>query len=286
MSTDAGRAHPAPEELDLLLGPGAEPDASAEATEVRAHVRDCATCAALVAEMATVRELLRTAGRDVPPPPADLDTRIAAALAAAAAGPEPAGGTTGTTVVPLQRPQPRVPRWATVAAGLVVLAGSALTAGQLIGGSGSDQATSASDQAESTDAAGEVAGAAATPVLRSGTDYGPDTLPRQVLALLNDPQERAEEPAQESAEESADGPAGTLAAPVEEPVATPQGLAECLVALGAPGAVPQVVDLATWQGEPVAVIVLDEGDRRGVWVVERTCAPGADGLVHYASVTG
>lgn len=279
MSTDAVGAHPAPEELDLLLGPGAGPDASAEATEVRKHVRDCATCAALMAEMATVRELLRTAGRDVPPPPEDLDTRIAAALAAAGARPQPGGG---TTVVPLQRPQPRVPRWATVAAGLVVLAGSALTAGQLIGGSGTDQATSASDQAESTDAAGEVAGAAATPVLRSGTDYGPDTLPRQVLALLNDPQQRAEE----STEESADGPAGTLAAPVEEPVATPQGLAECLVALGAPGAVPQVVDLATWQGEPVAVIVLDEGDRRGVWVVERTCAPGADGLVHYASVTG
>jgi hypothetical protein len=46
-----------------------------------------------------------------------------------------------------------------------------------------------------------------------------------------------------------------------------------------------VVDLATWQGRDVAVIVLQsQPDRAEVWVVDRSCRPGADGLVYYQSV--
>ncbi len=66
------------------------------------------------------------------------------------------------------------------------------------------------------------------------------------------------------------------------PLSTPAGVGGCLEALGAQGEVPLAVDLATYQGEPAAVIVLPS-DREGVdvWVVTRTCAPGDDGLQQF-----
>jgi hypothetical protein len=70
-----------------------------------------------------------------------------------------------------------------------------------------------------------------------------------------------------------------------EALATQEGVDGCLQALGVTGDAPVVIDLATWQGRQVAVIVLDEGGRDAVWVVDRGCRPGADGLVHYQVVT-
>jgi hypothetical protein len=103
-------------------------------------------------------------------------------------------------------------------------------------------------------------------------------LGEQVAALVG----RGGMRAQEAPRAAVESPEGGLS--------TPEGLAGCLEAIGASGQTPRVVDLATWEGREVAVIVLDDPDagtgRLGVWVVERSCRPGADGLVHYQSVTG
>lgn len=272
-----GGGHPAPEELDLLL----EDDLGTAARDPRVveHVEGCEQCRTTLSGMAQVRSLLRAESECVPPPPSDLDARISAALAVAARdGRSPAPRALDGTVVPLRRPGPRVPRWAAVAAGLVVLAGAALTSTQLVG---QDRpATSLAERAagdESSGDAGAAEAAPAVPVVATGTDYTPDRLAAQVADLL------------EVAPEAGGGPLSATeargdAAPSGEPLATPEGLAGCLDALGSPGAAPEAVDLATWQGRDVAVIVLDTGDAAAVWVVERTCAPGADGLVHYQSL--
>ncbi|MFP5334542.1 MAG: anti-sigma factor family protein [Actinomycetes bacterium] len=279
MSTSG--AHPAPEELDVLLEADSPDVPASERARLAAHVESCGPCRDTVDGMAGVRALLRAEAAHVPEPPADLDARIAAALAAApAAAP--------TTVVPLRRERPRVPRWAAVAAGLLVLGGAALTASQTLGGGGALVTAGSGGGDEAAESSAAEAGALpAAPVLATGTDYDPEGLGEQVGRLV----EQAPGAATLSATERDGGAAaeerpGTVDAQRSaEPLAIPQGLAGCLEALGATGAVPLAVDLATWRGRDVAVIVLDEGESRAVWVVERTCAPGADGLVHYQSVT-
>ena len=66
-------------------------------------------------------------------------------------------------------------------------------------------------------------------------------------------------------------------------LASPAGLQACLGSLGVAPSVPQLVDLATYEGKPVAVIVLPApaGVGRQVWVVSRTCAGTQDGLAYY-----
>lgn len=270
-----GGGHPAPEELDLLLD---DPGSAARDPRVVEHVEGCEQCRATLSGMAEVRSLLRAEAARVPLPPADLDARISAALATAGDGRSLPSGAPDGTVVPLRRPGPRVPRWAAVAAGLVVLAGAALTATQLVG---QDRpVTSLAERAGGEDSSadgGAAEAAPAAPVVATGTDYAPDRLPAQVADLLEMAPQAGSLPLT-ATEARGD------AAPSGEPLATPEGLAGCLQALGSPGAVPEAVDLATWQGREVAVIVLDTGDATAVWVVQRTCAPGADGLVHYQSL--
>lgn len=289
MSTSG--AHPAPEELDVLLEAAAPDVPPAERARVAAHVASCARCRETVDGMADVRELLRALAADVPAPPDDLDHRIAAALASALTA-APAGTEVGSsgTVLPLRRERPRVPRWASVAAGLLVLGGAALTASQTLGGA--DGTLVAAESGGDDEAAGSSAADAgalpAAPVLANGTDYGPEGLADQVTRLVEQAPGAATLSASEDGggESVGEGPPQPLDAERSAAtLASPEGLAGCLEALGAPGAVPLVVDLATWQGREVAVIVLDESEARAVWVVLRTCAPGADGLVHYQSVT-
>ena len=68
--------------------------------------------------------------------------------------------------------------------------------------------------------------------------------------------------------------------------ATPQGLAGCLSALGAPSTTPLLVDVATFEGKPAAVLVLPgDGRRPEIWVVSPTCTPGADGMKYFTTVT-
>jgi hypothetical protein len=304
VSSTTGGGHPAPDELDLLLEE--QPGHPAGSPELAAHVSTCASCAEVLAGMSQVRALLRAEAAHVPPPPADLEDRIRAALADAGAdtgadtgadaGVQDGGRTGAAEAVPL-RARPRVPRWLAAAAGLVVLGGAAATATQLVGGGADSTAMFGQDAAdgggESAAGAAEAAPDASARVVATGTDYDADTLADQVGSLLaEDPAPapvtgpiatRLAEP-QDSAAEDSELDSESESESESESVADPDVLAGCLAALGADPATPAVVDLASWQGQEAAVIVLDEEARHTVWVVERDCRPGDDGLLHYQAL--
>jgi hypothetical protein len=288
VSSPVRDGHPDPEELDLLLDD--DPDV---AGEVRAHVEGCDRCSEVLADLTRVRGLLHAEAGRTPPPPPDLDERIAAALAEAArswSAPEsaPAASSGGAeTVVPLRR-RSTVPRWVALAAGLVVLAGAGGTATQLRGpGNGASSLATSGADAEAGAAAPEAA--AQAPVLATGTDYEPADLVGQVDALLAAAKDDGGRPGPAASSLSApglspQGDAGQDAA--GSPLTDPAALAGCLQALGAGSTTPLAVDLATWQGRPAAVLLLPDAraGRTQVWVVSPTCRPGADGLLHYQVV--
>ena len=76
MTSPAPGAHPPPEEVDALLDP------SGGDARVSAHVEDCERCGRVRDDLRAVRALLGAQARSLPPEPADLGARIAAALAA------------------------------------------------------------------------------------------------------------------------------------------------------------------------------------------------------------
>lgn len=300
MTTPSPGGHPPPEDLDLLLEAEEAAVGDAQRATTAGHVAACAQCAATVREMAWVRDLLRAEAERTPPLPADLPARLAAALDAERSLPAPAPSPgPAADVVPLRRRPAGVPRWLAAAAGLVLLGGAAAAATELL--AGGDGAAVMSGGAESTGEQGASGGApearapVGVPVLQTGEDYTADRLDEQVRGLIaaaeaGPPAEALDNAGTatldapvpqgaEGAEELAGGAEGTR-------LAAPDALAGCLEAIGAAGATPQAVDLATFDGRQVAVIVLPgNGARSQVWVVDPGCRPGADGLVHYQVVT-
>ncbi len=300
MTSPAPDAHPSPEEVDALLDP------SGGDAHVGAHVAVCDRCTQVRDGLLQVRALLGEQARSLPPEPADLGARIAAALAAepplsgrpsATAG--PLGGardTRPTTVVSLEERRRRRPwaTWLAAAASVAVIgAGGTFLLGQL-GGGASDSSAGAAAEApalatqNSSDAGGtEAEGLENAPVapsvqgtsegtasasrpdaLRaSGTDYGRTGLVAQAQALLvaldtSAPQDR--DPASEP--RSVQGYA----------VAAETSLDACLVAVGRPGAEPVVTDLATFEGQDAAVVVITDRDGYEVLVVPAGCGAGED----------
>lgn len=231
------------------------------------HLATCATCRHAVDEQRQVRDLL--AGLPGPGPvPAEVVLAIDAALVEAAAARVAVLG----QVVPLPSQRGTAPaarrgpnRWLLAAAAVVVFGAGGLLV-KTVPSSGGDTATSASaDQLKDNGAASaEATPQAATVVRASGTAYTQASIVAQVGALLQ-----------------AGGPLTAVGAYDAQPLAAPAGLAGCLQALGA-STEPLAVDLATYDGAPVAVIVLATNDGgREVWVVARTCRPGADGTRYY-----
>lgn len=291
--------HPSPEEVDALLDPtGGDPS-------VARHVRGCAECAEVHAALGEVRVLLREEALRVPPPPADLDARITAALAGAGSSVRAGGhrqhgtGSTTADVVPLAPRRRAAPRWLAVAAGVAVLGGVSLTTGQLLDGgfSGQDAAVTAgsaqeegalSDAPPPTVLDGEVA------AVSTGTDYRERELADQVRVLVALGEGSAQpgltpatRPGSQDGDGSgdSDGRPGTSSADELGLLTSPAGVAGCLEAIGAGDRAPLAVDLATYHGNPAAVIVLpSDGGGLDAWVVARSCAPGADGLQQFAHV--
>ena len=89
----------------------------------------------------------------------------------------------------------------------------------------------------------------------SETDYTEADLADQARAMLSHP----------------DAPIQVLAAeaPTLGPIATEVGLESCLTAHSLPTDAPVHVDIANYEGEPAAIIVVTEGGRSTVRVVER-----------------
>lgn len=234
------------------------------------HLTTCATCRQAVDEQRQVRDLL--AGLPGPGPvPADVVLAIDAALREAA----PAQVAVLGQVVSLPAQRGATPaarrgpsRWLLAAAAVVVLGAGGMLVKTVPSGGG-DAASSASAErvakngAASPEAAPQ-ADSAATVVRASGTAYTPAAIVAQVGTLLQSG--------------GAFASRETFAA---ERLTSPAGLAGCLQALGA-GTEPLAVDLATFGGAPAAIVVLATNDGgREVWVVARTCRPGADGTLYY-----
>ncbi|GAB3592539.1 hypothetical protein GCM10027446_13370 [Angustibacter peucedani] len=250
------------------------------------HVAGCARCQADLAAQQEVRALL--AGLPDPgPAPDDVVERLSTTLRQlAAAEPlgrpldsvpddDPAAGSAeaGSTVVPIgSAPSARRRRpLLAVAAALVLVAGGGAALSQIMPGSGGADSSAAGGAAASIaqrsagDDAEQGTGQGVVRSIASGTDYTRAGLAREVDATL--------------ARKTSSGVAG-----VQGPLSDATGVASCVAALGAGAARPLLVDVARFEGQPAAVVVLPAtGGGREIWVVSTSCAPGQDGTKYFTT---
>lgn len=293
-----------------------------EATDgARRHVAGCPRCTAELAALDRVPALLASAG-GVGPMPVEVVTAVDAALAVEAGGPvvtgvtEVADGTdrppessdlaAARTVTPLPTGHDRSPVGMRLlqAAAVVVLLLAGVGIGVSALGGGSDGDSSTAGGADSSTMADEATGSGAYPLTASGRDWNADAVAQDAPKLLDGSlsppvaadrlRERfsarsgddagadggSEDPdAPPSAASSADGSAARLA--------TGPALAECVAALADGPVTPLAVDIATWQQQPAAVIVLPQPDDPSaveVWVVAPTCSTSDAKLLYYANL--
>jgi hypothetical protein len=227
---------------------------------------------------------------DPGPMPDDLVARISAALAAEADAVRPAPSAGGAAAGPDERVEgagqvlplrPRRSRFRHlgVAAAVVVaigLGGYGLTAmpgdvGATLGagGSGDDSATevqsgSSAAQSDSSRAL-EPATDPGVVVVMSGRDYQSEDLAADARALADGRKQQV--------------PDLTAEAPSIGPIATPIGARSCAASLGVPPTAALVVDVATVDGRPAAVLVATADGARTAYAVERYCPTGTTGLI-------
>jgi len=265
--------HPDPEELAAVAV--GDPDVG---VEVRAHVGDCAECAA---DVAAINGVLRSL-RELPElrMPVDVVTAVERALADEPAAVAPA------SLAAARARRGRLMPFAAAASAV----GLAAVLGTTVLRTNDQRSTDAGDAA--TDS---VAGAEAAPgprILTSGTDYREAELDFQVRDALTAPPAAAAL----SAEDSAAGRgAGTADAPLGSteqssartaPALTPEQLQSCVDELsGAPGSSPLLVDYASYAGRPAVVVVLPfREDTVDVFVVRSDCRVGNDALIYFKRV--
>ena len=216
---------------------------------------------------------------DPGPMPADLVARISAALAAEAdvVRPVPSAsatpGETDGSVVPIRRRSSRL-RHLGIAAAVVVavgLGGYGLTAIpedvsaslDAVGGGADDGGAEA--RSDSSGAMAPTAGSGAVVVVMSGRTYTSQDLAGTAQAMADAEKQVV--------------PDLTAEAPSIGPIATPLGARSCADALGLPVSADLLVDLATVDGRPAAVIVATVDDERTAYAVERSCPSGPSGPI-------
>jgi hypothetical protein len=270
------------------------------------HLAGCPACRGDLERLADIPGRLGAAG-PVEPIPADVASRLDAALATAAT--EPADVAAASTVLPLQgapaahrreRSSPRGLRLLQAAAAAVVVLGlGGLAVSALHGGS---------DSGGTADTAGAASGgsagakSAAVPITASGRDWTPTTLAAAAPALAAGTYGPAFAAYDDNTRKSAasgssvptpaaprlpsttasgsSGPAehGTAAGAAGK-LADPTALRACVTNLtdGDTTMQPLAVDLARWQGQPAAVLVFPTaGDPASldVYVVAPDCPTG------------
>jgi hypothetical protein len=160
------------------------------------------------------------------------------------------------TVVPLRQ---RWPVIGAAAAAVAVLAiGGAVVANQVRGSSGG--LASIPPPAASTGSVGSVH------VQVSNTAYTKDSLVSGAQALIASP-----------------GPDASVGdAPSAGPLVTQAGAAACVQALQAGDAGAVSIDLATYEGQPAAIVVVKRSDSTSVYAVQRDCGDGDAGILQDA----
>lgn len=310
-------AHP---DADALADLAADVLPPERATAVQEHVVGCELCAGLLAGAEGIRGLLLA--DDPGPMPPEVLARIEAAIAAApaaagpaaaapAAGPVPIGS--GAAIRRRSRGPQRTRRQArdedrgsrsgrrgtwllAAAAAAIAIGGGALAVRELVlpaGGSGSG-ATTASDargiadsadagaagperDASSAEAPVPAAGAGGV-VVATGTDYSAKDLSAQVTRLV-DRVALAGASGRTGARELQRTTTGN------QTLRTPAALRACLAAIDAADQQPLAVDLARYERQEAAIVVLPGRDGGyEVWAVARTCGPGGDGTLKFALV--
>lgn len=282
-----------------LLGP----DAARSAGE---HLAGCPVCADRADRLARLPALLADAGT-AGPVPVEVATGIDAALSAEAVSTGAAGARTVTPLDPTRRRSPVGMRVLQAAAVLVlVLAGVGLALSALGGGGGGDASTAGDAGASSGGSSADRAAALGQfPLTVSGRAWTGTSLTEAVPDLLAarlsppvDAQSLREsasgsdtsrtDPEDEGADEGTATPAtpAPAAAPVgAQRLASGPALAECVAALADGPVTPLAVDLATWEGDPAAVILLPTPDDPGtldVWVVAPDCATADAKVLYFA----
>jgi len=161
------------------------------------------------------------------------------------------------TVVPLLRR--RWPAIGAAAAAVAILAiGGAVAANQLRSGSGGLAAIP--PQGATGGSAGSVH------VQVSTTAYTKDSLVSGAQTLIASP-----------------GPDASVGdAPSAGPLVTQTGAAACVQALQATDAGAVSIDLATYEGQPAAIVVVRRSDSTSVYAVQRDCGDGDAGIIQDA----
>lgn len=265
---------------------------AATAMSAQGHLVLCPRCTAVRDELRAVPGRLADA-RDAGPAPVDVVARLDAALAAQRAGTSPTAATiTPTaTITPLatDRRPPRGLRLLQAAAAVVVLlagAGIAVTAIQ----GGGDSEGSAADSAATAERPASAQGS--FPVTSSGRNWSEDSVtqavPRLVAGSLA-PTLRADasKGPEEGGGDAGGGAARELADSEAARLAGGPPLAECVTALNDGPVTPLAVDLATWKGQPAAVIVLptlDDPATVDTWVVGPDCSQADAKVLYFARV--
>jgi hypothetical protein len=236
---------------------------AAEQSAVDEHLSHCTDCRQVAVDLRDIPTLLAAAPS--PPMPDDVAMRIEAALQAepplTASTPREA-----ITTPARARRTRRMPVWIGAAAAAVlgvtgaVLGLRALDAPESSTSSISGAALEADRAAEAPDAT-----LAAPPDSR---DYTADTLDERVQALVRtgDADDSTAGDGREAAPGTlpGSGTSGEAAAPGQDEsslgaLGTPAGLAACIEALtGRTGVTPLAVDVATYEGQPAAILVLPD----------------------------
>ena len=274
--------HLTPEQLDELAARASadlDPDQAAHTDGLLdRHLAGCPDCREALGDQVAVRRLLQRVP-ETGPMPTDVAARLDAALRTAR--PAPA---TAATVLPMPaRPErggvfgrvaeSRLTKSlvAAAAVGLIAVGGYAAISrtGQAPGGGSAASSSDSTEGGAKAAAPNAERDLSSVPIEASGTAYTKANINAELTKRLA-------------------GAASTVSAftagiAATTTLASPAGLQACLGSLGVAPSVPQLVDLATYEGKPVAVIVLPApaGVGRQVWVVSRTCAGTQDGLAYY-----
>ncbi|MDP9826391.1 cupin domain-containing protein [Kineosporia succinea] len=180
------------------------------------------------------------------------------------------------------------PKIAAAVVFVMALAGGGGVAWKVLGG----QSDEGSGGGASTSASAPLVAS----VQESGTKYRRQGLDQQISSLVTTPASAsADTKAGEAAEDEESGTfsaqsqgedeGNTAAASGGDLLKDPEALSQCLEAIDQKDAQPVAVDLASYNGQEAALIVLP-GTSGGyqVWIVARTCQPGDDGTIDVIDV--